>query len=65
MNIYNLEVWKRDKQKILAQLHAYAAAAGETLSEDVIEMVSLVLDMENNAYEAGYKKGYTDGKAGK
>ena len=65
MSVYKPDVWKRDKQAIIARLKADAAAEGETLSDDILEMVGLVLDMENKAYEEGYKKGYADGKAGK
>lgn len=48
--------WKRDKQEIMAQIQADAAATGEVLSADILE---------NRAYDEGYKKGYADEKAGK
>lgn len=56
------DIWKRDKQQIMAKIQADAEANNEPLSEEVLEMIELVLDMENKAYEAGYKKGLSDAR---
>jgi len=56
------DIWKRDKQQIMTKIQADAEANNEPLSEDVLEMIELVLDMENKAYEAGYKKGLADAR---
>ena len=56
------DIWKRDKQQIMTKIQADAEANNEPLSEDVLEMIELVLDMENKAYEAWYKKGLADAK---
>ena len=40
-----------------------AAENGETISDEVVELVKIVLDLEDQAYTAGYEQGFDDGKA--
>lgn len=51
----------RDTDKLLMRLKAQAAAEGVPLSEDIIELLRVVLDLEDKAYAAGYERGHDDG----
>lgn len=61
--VYKPEVWRRQKESIMTAIKQDAAANGKPLDEFSLQMIEMVLDMENKAYEAGYSKGYQDGKA--
>lgn len=52
-----------DKVKTLEELKAQAMAEGTPLSDEVIEMVKIVIDIEDMAFEAGYGKGFEHGYA--
>ena len=51
------------KEKALEEMKRQAAENGETISDEVVELVKIVLDLEDQAYTAGYEQGFDDGKA--
>lgn len=46
---------------IIERLKARAAAEGMPLSEEFIELLQVVIDMEAKAYMEGYTKGFNEG----
>ena len=58
-----IEMRNRDaKEKALEEMKRQAAENGETISDEVVELVKIVLDLEDQAYTAGYEQGFDDGK---